>query len=248
MQGVKKDGAVSTTVSSNKPTKPNPKKPTKKPAALTSTTTTNNNKHHTNDSSKATSDAAELVLKNLEKQRASRQTTNKQTPPKKVEFEKVSELTALQNHNLLDESELDRRQRLLHEQLALKEAAAKKQATALEKLRKDLKALEEPIKAEIFQIRTKLEEMNRQESGIVSSVNNLRHQLHEQEIELGKVREKKQELADSLIKVMAEYEKRKTERLNEIASIVGDGETNSSGGNGVGNGASAGKKSGFSGF
>lgn len=179
------------------------------------------NKQVKEELSNATSDAAELVLKEREKERKER--SKRDNDVKEVELEKVSELEGLKGGKLVDESELDRRQRALHQQLEKKENEAKKTAEALEKLRKDLKALEEPIKAEIFQIRTQLEEANRHESTLVVAVNDLRKQLHAQETTLKQSREKKQALADSLISLMADYEKRKTERLNEIASILGDG-------------------------
>lgn len=121
----------------------------------------------------------------------------------------------------VDESELDRRQRVISEQLDKKQREVHRQGQQLARVRAELKALEQPIKEEIMQLRERLEDSNRREKALVESVNALRKDLYGKEKSLKEVREEKQQLADNLIKVMADYERRKTERLNEIADLVG---------------------------
>lgn len=47
-------------------------------------------------------------------------------------------------------------------------------------------------------------------------------ELHKREKSVTAVRTEKQQHADNLINVMADYEKRKTEALNSIARLVGE--------------------------
>lgn len=182
-----------------------------------------------NHSDLTSTDAAEIVLKERERQKE----TEKR---KKVQQAKSSDSSSTKGPKLetvstpkwegadqgdIDENELDRRQRVIAEELEKKHREIQKQDKRLAKVRSELKALEEPIKAEIMQLRESLEQMNRTEIGLVESVNSLRKNLHQQEKQLDKVRTEKQDMVDNLIKVMADYEKRKTERLSEIAEIVG---------------------------
>lgn len=122
----------------------------------------------------------------------------------------------------VDESELERRQRAISEQLEKKQREVLRQGRELERIQSELKALEQPIKAEIMMLREKLEHSNRREKALVDNVNSLRKDLYEKEKGLTNVRAEKQRLADDLIRVMADYERRKRERLNQIAELVGD--------------------------
>ncbi|KAA8499811.1 hypothetical protein FVE85_7396 [Porphyridium purpureum] len=122
----------------------------------------------------------------------------------------------------MDDNELFRRQRALQEKLEVKHMEYVKQAKRLQILRQELKDLEEPLKREIFAARTRLEEVNKDETRWVNEVNGLRKQMREAEKELQKARSLKQECTDSLVTVMADYEKKKEERLEQIALILGE--------------------------
>mmetsp|Transcript_5313 Transcript_5313/g.15872 ORF Transcript_5313/g.15872 Transcript_5313/m.15872 type:complete len:203 (+) Transcript_5313:72-680(+) len=165
-------------------------------------------------------EAAEILLRELEKGKKSANGENKSTPsaPK---LEQVSGLSEEQM-KAMDESELEERSRAVQERLEKREVELKKQAEMLDKMKKELKAIEAPMKKEILEIRTSLEEINRNESRCVTAVNDLRKALFEAEKELGQYRDQKAEMSENLIRVMAEYEKRKMERLDKIADIVGD--------------------------
>lgn len=76
--------------------------------------------------------------------------------------------------------------------------------------------------AEIFSIRQALEDAGRRERALVDEVNALREDLSKREASLATAREEKAQHADSLVAVMADYEKRKTDALNSIASLVGE--------------------------
>lgn len=134
-----------------------------------------------------------------------------------LEMERVSTTAA----SALDDVELARRQREVHERLEAKQAEVKRTAESLARVRSELASLEVPLKADIMRLRERLEASNRAERVLVDSVNGLRRQLHTKEVELAKIRERKQEQSDELIDVMAKYEKRKAERLEEIAHLVG---------------------------
>ena len=166
------------------------------------------------------SSAAELVLRERERERTRRSRSNRTTPaaPK---LEKVSapSLGAAAN---VDERELERRQRTIHEQLERRQEEIRRTGQELARVRAELAELEAPIKADIMKLREKLEASNRIEKSLVSAVNNLRTELFEKEKKLSEVRETKQSLSDELIKTMADYEKRKSERLEQIAHLVGD--------------------------
>lgn len=172
----------------------------------------------------SSADAAEVVLKERERQREIER--KKKSSAEKPEVEPELETVSVPKWEgaeagEVDESELDRRQRAIAEQLEKKQKEVHRQGKELARVRAELKALEEPIKAEIMQLREKLEDSNRREKSLVESVNTLRKDLFDKEKSLGEVRTEKQQLADNLIKVMADYEKRKTDRLNEIAELVG---------------------------
>lgn len=127
----------------------------------------------------------------------------------------------------VNESELDRRQRALSQQLERRQREMLEQSEKLARVREELKELEQPIKADIMTLREKLEHANREEITLVQGVNMLRKELAVKEKSLVNIRKDKQEFADQLIKVMADYERRKTERLNEIVSLVGVAEDGS---------------------
>lgn len=179
------------------------------------------------ESDASPSAAAQLVLKERQRLKADKHVTtpsshdspDPQSEPH-IEVVSVPDWKSSQNADI-DESELDRRQRALSEKLELKQLEVQRQGRRLAKVRDELKALEQPMKAEIMKLRQSLEDANRSEISLVDTVNTLRKQLFQHEQSLKQVREQKQSLADSLIQVMADYEKRKTERLNEIAELVG---------------------------
>lgn len=174
----------------------------------------------------SSSEAAEIVLKERQRQkeldnrRKAKEASSDE--PQQPELEKVS-VPKWEGADAgeIDESELDRRQRTISEQLEKKQREVHRQGQQLARVRAELKALEQPIKEEIMQLREKLEDSNRREKALVESVNALRKDLFGKEKNLKVVREEKQKLADDLIKVMADYERRKTERLNEISDLVG---------------------------
>lgn len=180
-------------------------------------------------------DAAELVLQERERQKEAQRVAQKRSPssptggttqsPTKSTEVKLETVSVPKwegaEQGEVDESELDRRQRAISEKLERKQREVIQQGKQLAKVRAELKALEVPIKQEIMNIRELLEGANKEEIYLVQSVNTLRKDLAEKEKSLDKVRSQKQDYADQLIKVMADYEKRKTERLNEIAQLVG---------------------------
>lgn len=175
-------------------------------------------------------EAAELVLQERRRQReeikrkeAKEAKANNINKDKEVKLEKVS-VPKWEGAEAgeVDESELERRQRALAEKLERRQEEVARQGERLARVREELRALEAPIKTEIMQVRHQLEDENRKEVALVSSVNSLRTELATKEKELAVVRSRKQDLADRLIQVMADYEKRKTERLNEIAELVGE--------------------------
>lgn len=172
----------------------------------------------------STSEAAELVLKERRRQRelqqnkAKSQTSNDSKPV--LETVSVPQWEGAEAGQV-DESELDRRQRAIAERLERKQREVQQQSKQLARVKAELKALEEPIRAEIMQLREQLEAENRNEKSLVESVNALRQELFAKEKQLEDARSNKQDLTDKLIGVMADYEKRKTERLNEIANLVG---------------------------
>ncbi|CDF34784.1 unnamed protein product [Chondrus crispus] len=170
------------------------------------------------------SEAAELVLQERKKQREL-EARNQKAPPVPLAAPALETVSVPKwegaDEGEVDESELDRRQRAISDRLDRRQREIHRQSKELTRVRAELKALEEPIKAEIMQLRERLEDSNRREKALVEAVNALRKDLFEKEGGLKDVREEKQGLADSLIKVMADYEKRKTERLNAIADLVG---------------------------
>jgi len=164
--------------------------------------------------------AAEVVLRDRE--RARRQTARKGVPAKATEpvLEKVS-VPSLGAADGVDEGELSRRHRSIQEQLSRKQEEIERTGRELSRVRTELAELEAPIKADIMKLREQLESENRVEKTLVDSVNSLRKDLFAKEKKLGTVREKKQKLSDDLIQVMADYERRKSERLEQIAHLVG---------------------------
>lgn len=178
-------------------------------------------------------EAAELVLQERKRQRdeakrreakeAKEGKTEKNMQGDKVQLEQVSTPKwDGAEAGEVDESELERRQRALSEKLERRQAEIARQSERLTRVRDELRALEAPIKTEIMQLRQRLEDENRKEIALVASVNSLRTELASKEKELRVVRDSKQDLADKLIEVMADFERRKTERLNEIAELVGE--------------------------
>lgn len=175
-------------------------------------------------------EAAELVLQERKRQRE--QAKRKEAKEKKAGNNANGDKVQLEQVSTpkwegaeageVDESELERRQRALSEKLERRQAEIARQSERLTRVREELRALEAPIKTEIMQIRQRLEEENRKEIALVASVNSLRTDLVEKEKDLKVVRDSKQDLADKLIEVMADFERRKTERLNEIAELVGE--------------------------
>ncbi|GAB0496511.1 hypothetical protein MMPV_007823 [Pyropia vietnamensis] len=123
-----------------------------------------------------------------------------------------------------DDDVLGVRAREVRARLARKETEVAATAARLAELRESLSQLEEPLKAEIFALRVRLEEANRQEAAAVDGVNRLRAELRDAEAGLTKCRTAKAALCDQLIEVMADYEQRKSERLEEINAIIGGGE------------------------
>ncbi|PXF49380.1 hypothetical protein BWQ96_00696 [Gracilariopsis chorda] len=184
----------------------------------------------------SSSDAAELVLKERQRQRSlhantapdPRSPNNPNNALSKPKLETVSTPqwgnTPSSEHSVLDEADLDRRHRALQQKLERKQQDIQRQGKRLQKVRDELKALEVPIRAEIMNIRQQLEQANREEITLVDTVNALRNDLYNREQQLTQVRATKQHMADNLIKVMADYEKRKAERLNQIAELVADEE------------------------
>ncbi len=181
-----------------------------------------------------TAEAAEIVLREREREREQRKRGAKGAKASVAAEPKLEAVSTPKWEGAeageIDESELDRRQRSITEQLDRKQRELRRTGQELAKVRAELKALEEPIKAEIMTLRQRLEEANRVEKSLVESVNSLRKDLFEKEKKLSAVREQKQNMADDLIKVMADYERRKTERLNEIAHLVGEDVSPSSSG------------------
>lgn len=174
-----------------------------------------------------TAEAAEIVLRERERARLeeTRRAAQDKTGGKPVEPEletvSVPKWEGAEAGEV-DENELERRQRSITEQLERKQEELQRTGKELAKLRAELKELEEPIKAEIMTLRERLEAANRSEKTLVESVNSLRKDLFEKEKNLAAVRESKQKMADDLIRVMADYETRKTERLNQIAHLLGE--------------------------
>lgn len=174
----------------------------------------------------SSSEAAEVVLKERRKQREIEEKKSKAAADGATPQEPTLETVSVPKwegaeEGEVDESEMDRRQRAIAEQLEKRQREVNRLGKELARVRADLKALEEPIKAEIMQLREKLEDSNRREKALVDAVNLLRKDLFTKEKALKEVRTEKQDLVDDLIRVMADYEKRKTERLNEIADLVG---------------------------
>lgn len=203
----------------------------------------------------APSEAAELVLREHQRQREAEKRKIREKAKKrqqsttsngdedegiKLETVSVPKWEGVEQGEI-DECELDRRQRSLSEQLEKRQREVIQQSKQLAKVREELKELEVPIKQEIMGLREKMEAANREEILLVQSVNTLRKELSEKETGLSKIRSEKQEFADQLIRVMADYEKRKTDRLNEIAQLVGVDDGNF-------HGKSSSKASSFSGF
>lgn len=167
-----------------------------------------------------TSSAAEVVLRERERERrraASR--AGGSDAPSAPALETVTAMSAGGN---LDERELERRQRSISEQLERRQEEVRRTGRELARVRTELKALEAPIKAEIMALRERLEAANRGERALVDAVNALRTDLFDKEKKLAEVRERKSGLADDLIKAMADYERRKSERLEQIAHLVSD--------------------------
>ncbi|KAK1868694.1 hypothetical protein I4F81_011177 [Pyropia yezoensis] len=104
---------------------------------------------------------------------------------------------------------------------SLVEAGSSPRTGAASSLAEAASLLEEPLKAEIFALRVRLEEANRLEAAAVDGVNRLRAELRDAEAGLAKSRTAKGALCDQLIEVMADYEQRKSERLDEINAIIG---------------------------
>lgn len=123
-----------------------------------------------------------------------------------------------------DEGELERRQRAIGARLAARQKQLVRDTAELERVRGELAALEAPLKAEIMSLRAALEGAGKREKGLVEEINEMRDALYLKETEVVVVRAEKRQFADSLIGVMADYEKRKTEALNGIASLVGEDE------------------------
>lgn len=180
-----------------------------------------------NKSRMTPSEAAEAVLREHERQRD--ETRKKRggsgsaaVVAKAPELEQVTspKWDGLEGGEV-DASELDQRQRALSETLERRQRQVHQQGKKLAAVRAELVALERPLKADIMGLREKLETANRAEMTLVQSVNMLRKELFEKEKLLAETRTDKQTFVDDLIRVMADYERRKTERLNEIADLVG---------------------------
>lgn len=175
----------------------------------------------------SSANAAEVVMRERERQRdidrrkAAAEGAEAGEAPPEMEAVSVPRWEGAEAGEV-DESELDRRQRAIAERLDRRQREVKRTGQELARVRAELKALEEPIKAEIMKLRERLEDSNRKEKALVDTVNTLRKDLHTKEIDLKRVRDDKQDSADQLIRVMADYERRKTERLNEISAILGD--------------------------
>jgi chromosome segregation ATPase len=167
------------------------------------------------------SDAAALVRAERRRAAACAAPAPAPAPPKHEAVQEAAGWVGAEAGDV-DESELERRQRAIGARLVARQRQLEKDGAELERVRVDLAALEAPLKAEIMSLRTALEETNRREKALVDEVNRLRDALHGKEQALVLVRAEKQQHADGLIGVMADYEKRKTDALNGIARLVGE--------------------------
>uniref|UniRef100_A0A7S0BVK8 RAB6-interacting golgin n=1 Tax=Rhodosorus marinus TaxID=101924 RepID=A0A7S0BVK8_9RHOD len=165
------------------------------------------------------SEAARVVMKEIEK--AKKAENSPAISPEAPEMEKVSGFSKEQME-MMDQSALEKKSRVVQERLAKREVELKKQAMRIEKLKAELQAIEAPMKKEILEVREKLEDANRRESSCVATINELRKTLFASESELKRIRENKMELSGNLLSIMRDYEKRKEERLNELSDLVGD--------------------------
>jgi chromosome segregation ATPase len=168
-------------------------------------------------------DAAALVKAERARQREAAGTDAKQTAVAEVALETVQPTSWVgAEAGNVDDNELSRRQREISDRLARRQKQLLRDSDELERVRLELAALEAPLKAEIMSLRTALEEANKKETLLVAEVNALRMDLHAKEQGLVLARAQKQQHADSLIDVMSDYEKRKTDALNSIALLVGE--------------------------
>mmetsp|Transcript_18872 Transcript_18872/g.32720 ORF Transcript_18872/g.32720 Transcript_18872/m.32720 type:complete len:237 (-) Transcript_18872:459-1169(-) len=176
-----------------------------------------------NDVAPSTAEAALLVKQARQREGEQRQRAKEKNPEKEADLvlEEVSGWEGTEAGGI-DENEMLRKQRHVEQRLENKQREYLAQVKRLQQLRMELKALEEPLKREIFEVRTKLEEVNREESKLVGIVNNLRKDLRANEKALEDTRKVKNEYADRLVNIMADYEKKKGERLEEITDILGE--------------------------
>lgn len=121
------------------------------------------------------------------------------------------ETVSLFNHEPLDESELDRRHREVAQKLEQKQLEVQRQSQPLGQVRKQ----------KFWNCDRASKVVNKKENVLVIAVNHLSKELHAKESELHDLRQEKQNLSFGLIKVMAKNQKRKIERLNELAELVG---------------------------
>lgn len=171
-----------------------------------------------------TSASAAASLVKAENARSSRTSLAAPAAPKHETVEPVSLGWVGADAGGVDENELERRQRAIGARLAARQKQLVRDSAELERVRGELTALEAPLKAEIMSLRAALEGAGKREKLLVEEINDMRDALHLKEKEVVVVRAEKRQFADSLIGVMADYEKRKTEALNGIASLVGEDE------------------------
>mmetsp|Transcript_43367 Transcript_43367/g.169723 ORF Transcript_43367/g.169723 Transcript_43367/m.169723 type:complete len:148 (-) Transcript_43367:3304-3747(-) len=107
------------------------------------------------------SEAARVVMKEIEKAKIGEESSARS--PEAPKMEKVSGFSKEQME-MMDQSELEKKSRVVQERLAKREVELKRQAMRIEKLKAELKAIEAPMKKEILEVREKLEDANRQES------------------------------------------------------------------------------------
>mmetsp|Transcript_23310 Transcript_23310/g.57868 ORF Transcript_23310/g.57868 Transcript_23310/m.57868 type:complete len:217 (+) Transcript_23310:162-812(+) len=177
------------------------------------------------DEKSASTEAAELVLR--EKQREIESLTReaealKAAQSSGVKIELVSSGWDGEEMGGVDDNELDRRSRKLQAKLEKREAEMARQTVIFKKVKEELMALEAPMKRQIYENRMLLEELNKTETSMVAMVNALRKRLAELEFELMDVRKSKAEAGQGLMKIMSEYEKNKSERLQQIQDIIGN--------------------------
>lgn len=119
------------------------------------------------------SDAAAIVRADRERAAAkARKDVQMPAAPKKEEVSPVGWVGAEAGD--VDDDEISRRQRSIAEKLARRQRQLARDGEELERVRRELKELEAPLKAEILSIRVALEGTATQEKGLVDEINTMR--------------------------------------------------------------------------